>query len=95
MWFKVEEVVKNEGRIDICIANAGILYEAECLDYPAETFLKVLDVNVSGHVHCPSRWTGDGTVGTRGSFILMASMNGSINPGQHWTAYNTSKAAVI
>lgn len=41
MWSKAEDVVKREGRLDICVANAGILEEVGCLDYPAEDFRKV------------------------------------------------------
>lgn len=41
MWALVESIVDREGRIDICMANAGILHGAECLDYPAEDFRKV------------------------------------------------------
>jgi NAD(P)-dependent dehydrogenase (short-subunit alcohol dehydrogenase family) len=40
MWNIAEDIVKKEGRLDVCIANAGILRGAECLDYPAEEFRK-------------------------------------------------------
>jgi NAD(P)-dependent dehydrogenase (short-subunit alcohol dehydrogenase family) len=41
MWTAVEDIVEREGRIDVCMANAGILHGAECLDYTAEDFRKV------------------------------------------------------
>lgn len=41
MWATVESIVDREGRIDICMANAGILHGAECLEYEAEDFKKV------------------------------------------------------
>lgn len=41
MWKIAENIAKKEGRLDICIANAGILSGAECLDYPAKEFRKV------------------------------------------------------
>jgi NAD(P)-dependent dehydrogenase (short-subunit alcohol dehydrogenase family) len=41
MWAKAEDIVKLEGRLDICFANAGMLREADCLDYPADEFQKV------------------------------------------------------
>lgn len=41
MWAKAEDIVKSEGRLDICVANAGILRDAECLDYPADGFQHV------------------------------------------------------
>lgn len=64
MWATVENIVDREGRIDICVANAGILRGAECLEYPGDEFQKVcpiwsdksrtqghaqlMDVNVNG-----------------------------------------------
>ncbi|KAJ7895245.1 hypothetical protein B0H14DRAFT_3081264 [Mycena olivaceomarginata] len=97
MWGVVESIVDREGRIDICIANAGILHGAECLEYPAEDFKRVLDINVSG-VLFTAQAAGRQMerLGIRGSIILTASMSGTItNPGQHWVAYNTSKSAVL
>lgn len=41
MWAKAEDIVNAEGRLDICVANAGILRSAECLDYPADEFQQV------------------------------------------------------
>ncbi|KAJ7697623.1 hypothetical protein B0H17DRAFT_1007042 [Mycena rosella] len=97
MWAAVESIVDREGRIDICMANAGILHGAECLEYPAEEFRKVLDVNVSG-VLFTAQAAGRQMerLGIPGSIILTASMSGTItNPNQHWVAYNTSKSAVL
>ncbi|KAF8198867.1 hypothetical protein K438DRAFT_1823861 [Mycena galopus ATCC 62051] len=97
MWAKVEAIVTKEGRIDICMANAGILHSAEGLDYPAEDFRKVLDVNVSG-VLFTAQAAGRQMerLGIPGSIVLTASMSGTItNPNQHWVAYNTSKSAVL
>ncbi|KAJ7109659.1 hypothetical protein C8R43DRAFT_1091751 [Mycena crocata] len=97
MWAKVEDIVDREGRIDICMANAGILQGADCLEYSAEDFRKVLDINVSG-VLFTAQAAGRQMqkLGISGSIILTASMSGTItNPDQHWVAYNTSKSAVL
>jgi len=97
MWATVESIVDREGRIDICMANAGILHGAECLEYPAEDFRKVLDINVSG-VLFTAQAAGRQMerLGIPGSIILTASMSGTItNQNQHWVAYNTSKSAVL
>ncbi|KAJ7727007.1 hypothetical protein DFH07DRAFT_852128 [Mycena maculata] len=97
MWTTVESIVEREGRIDICMANAGILHGAECLEYPAEDFKKVLNINVSG-VLFTAQAAGRQMerLGISGSIILTASMSGTItNPNQHWVAYNTSKSAVV
>ena len=41
MCSKAKEIVKREGRLDICVANAGVLEGVDCLEYPAEGFRKV------------------------------------------------------
>ncbi|CAK5274873.1 unnamed protein product [Mycena citricolor] len=97
MWALVEEIVRKEGRIDICVAGAGILHGAECLEYEADDFRRVLDVNVSG-VLFAAQAVGRQMekLGTQGSIILIASMSGTItNRDHHWVAYNTSKSAVL
>lgn len=39
MWDKVEKFAEKEGRMDVCVAAAGILKaHKSCLDYPAEEF---------------------------------------------------------
>ncbi|KAF5356917.1 hypothetical protein D9756_006398 [Leucocoprinus leucothites] len=96
MWGIAEDIVKKEGRLDVCIANAGILRGAECLEYSAEEFRKLMDVNVDG-VLFTAQAAGRQMekLGIPGSIIMTASMSGSItNFGQHWVAYNTSKSAV-
>ncbi|KAF9460575.1 hypothetical protein BDZ94DRAFT_1265652 [Collybia nuda] len=96
MWSIVEGIVKKEGRIDVCVANAGILRGAECLEYPADEFRKLIDVNVNG-VLFTAQAAGRQMerLGIKGSIIMTASMSGSIaNQNQHWVAYNTSKSAV-
>jgi len=97
MWSIAEEIVKKEKRLDVCVANAGILRGAECLDYPAEEFRKLMDVNVDGVLFTAQAAGRQMTkLGIPGSIIMIASMSGSItNFGQHWVAYNTSKSAVI
>jgi len=97
MWAKAEDIVKSEGRLDICVANAGILRTAECLDYPADGFQELMDVNVNGVLYtAQAAGRQMERLGLPGSIIMIGSMSGSItNQGMHWTAYNTSKAAVI
>jgi len=92
-----DSIVDREGGIHVCFANAGILHGAECLEYPAEDFRKVLDINVSG-VLFTAQAAGRQMekLGISGSIILTASMSGTItNQNQHWVAYNTSKSAVL
>ncbi|KAF9553558.1 NAD(P)-binding protein [Agrocybe pediades] len=97
MFDLAARIAEKEGRIDICFANAGILSGAEVLDYPGEDFKKIIDVNINGALFT-AQAAGREMVkrNIAGSIIFTASMSGSItNYGMHWTAYNTSKAAVI
>ncbi|KAJ7182500.1 hypothetical protein C8R43DRAFT_1116137 [Mycena crocata] len=83
MWAALESIVEREGRIDICVANAGYLHLADCLEYAAEDFKKAAGRQMK-------------RLGISGSIILMASICGTITPPTlHSTAYNTSKAAVL
>ncbi|KAG6902163.1 hypothetical protein C0995_003637 [Termitomyces sp. Mi166 len=96
IWKIAEEIAMKEGRLDVCVANAGILRSAECLEYPGEEFRKLMDINVNG-VLFTAQAAGRQMerLGIKGSIIMIASMSASItNQNQHWVAYNTSKSAV-
>ncbi|KAF8609487.1 NAD(P)-binding protein [Ceratobasidium sp. AG-I] len=97
LWEKVAAIGDAEKRVDICVAAAGILHGADCLEYKAEDFQRVMNVNVNGVLYTAQ---GAGQqmkrFNTPGSIILIASMSGSITNRDHaWVAYNTSKSAVL
>ncbi|KIM37184.1 hypothetical protein M413DRAFT_279098 [Hebeloma cylindrosporum] len=97
MWAVVERIAEKEGRIDVCLCNAGVLHAADVLEYPAEDWQKIHDVNING-VLFTAQAAGRQMVkrNTRGSIITVASISGHCtNQGMQWTAYNTSKAAVL
>ncbi|KAL8293057.1 hypothetical protein RQP46_000751 [Phenoliferia psychrophenolica] len=91
------DIAEEEGHIDVCIAAAGILIGADCLDTPIEDFQKVMTVNVNGVFVTATACAREMARQQRpGSIILIASMSGTIaNREEPWTAYNASKAAVI
>ncbi|KAJ7059587.1 hypothetical protein C8F01DRAFT_1145033, partial [Mycena amicta] len=96
-WAMADAVVQHEGRLDICMANAGVLHLAKCLEYSGEDFKKVHDVNVAGVLYT-AQAAGRQMVklGTQGSIVLTASMAGSITvPVQDSVAYSTSKSAIL
>ncbi|KAJ6481501.1 hypothetical protein C8R47DRAFT_1134654 [Mycena vitilis] len=97
MWAVAESIVDKEGRLDICMANAGIPHTSTCLETYAEDFKRVLDVNVCGILYTAQAAARQmERLGIPGSIILTGSMSGSItNPTQPLVAYCTSKSAVL
>ncbi|KAI5838785.1 hypothetical protein DFP73DRAFT_563185 [Morchella snyderi] len=92
----VADIAENHGRIDGLIAAAGINKEGDSLEYTAEDFNKILQVNVTG-VFSTAQAVAREMVNrkTGGSICLIASMSGTIaNRGLVCAAYNSSKAAV-
>ncbi|CAH0034653.1 unnamed protein product [Clonostachys rhizophaga] len=89
------------GKLDICVANAGIAAHIPAIDYDEDQWREMLDVNFHG-----AFWTaqaaakvfkrqkeagGDG----RASIIFTSSVSGIlVNIPQPQAAYNASKAAV-
>ncbi|EPQ58458.1 NAD P-binding protein [Gloeophyllum trabeum ATCC 11539] len=98
MWEKAEKIGDKEGRVDVCVAAAGILKNhTDCLEYPAEQFKQVLDINTHG-VLFTAQAAGRqmSRFGLPGSIVMIASMSGSITNRDHaWVSYNTSKSAVL
>jgi len=97
MWDIGESIAQKEQRLDICVANAGILGGQPCLEYDGEAFKKLLDVNVNGALFtAQAAGRQMERLGIKGSIIFTASMSGTIaNKGHPWVAYNTSKSAVL
>ncbi|KAG8766596.1 hypothetical protein FRC12_006769 [Ceratobasidium sp. 428] len=97
MWEKVAIIGDTERRVDVCVAAAGILQGADTLEYKAEEFQRVLNVNVNGVLYTAQAAGQQMTkYKTSGSIILIASISGSITNRDHaWVAYNTSKSAVL
>jgi len=78
------------------VACAGIQQKLLAVDYPADDFRRMMDVNVTGTFltakHAARIFIASKTPG---SIVLIASMSGQIaNRGLFCTAYNASKAAV-
>ncbi|GHJ87594.1 hypothetical protein NliqN6_3996 [Naganishia liquefaciens] len=95
----ISKIAQQHGRIDACVAAAGILgpTETSALDLSEDDFRKVQNVNTTGvFLTAQAALNGMVKTGSKGSIILIASMSGSIvNRGHPWVAYNTSKSAVL
>ncbi|KAL5508698.1 hypothetical protein ACEPAH_6319 [Sanghuangporus vaninii] len=50
IWFAIDGIEKKEGRLDNCVASAGIVETEPCLEIAAERFERpgIVDVNVNG-----------------------------------------------
>lgn len=91
-----EETVREFGRIDVLINNAGIVRNAKAEDMSYQDWLDVMNVNLNG-VFLMSQAVGRVMIRQRkGSIINISSMSGIIvNTPQCQIAYNVSKAGVI
>jgi NAD(P)-dependent dehydrogenase (short-subunit alcohol dehydrogenase family) len=91
-----EETVRQFGKIDVLINNAGIVKNAKAEDMSYQDWCDVLNVNLNG-VFLMSQAIGRVMIRQkRGSIINISSMSGLIvNTPQCQIAYNVSKAGVI
>ncbi|CZR64597.1 probable L-xylulose reductase [Phialocephala subalpina] len=89
-------VVRDFGRLDVMIANAGISRPAGGIDDPVENWEQVIGVNLDGAYYC-AKVAGEifRSQGS-GNLIFTASISGHIaNVPQRQACYNASKAGVI
>jgi 3-oxoacyl-[acyl-carrier protein] reductase len=89
-----DRVVKEFGRIDILINNAGITRDGLLLRMKEEDWDLVLNVNLKGTFHCTKSVLPVMTKNRRGRIVSIASVVGVMgNAGQ--SNYAASKAAII
>ncbi|MDX1799944.1 MAG: SDR family oxidoreductase [Marinobacter sp.] len=94
----VDKVVNALGDIDILVNNAGATWGAAAEDYPAEGWMKVMNLNVNAIFFLTQAVAKRCMIPRqRGKIINIASIAGlSGNPEKMKTiAYNTSKGAVV
>ncbi|KAI9061547.1 NAD(P)-binding protein [Trametes sanguinea] len=98
MWKVGKTIGDREGRMDVCLAAAGILGDAvDDLHYPAQKFQEALDTDVKG-VLFTAQAAGQQMrrFGHGGSIILMASIAArNAFRGHPLVHYHASKAAVL
>ena len=92
----VETVIKDYGKIDAFIANAGRTANSGVVDGTFEAWDEVIQTDLNGVAYCAKavgeHFKSRGT----GSFIITASMSGHIaNFPQEQTSYNVAKAGCI
>ena len=90
----VSQIIKEQGKIDILINNAGITRDQLMLRMSEDDFDKVLDVNLKGTWNMIKSVVPFMTKARYGKIINLASVSGLIgNAGQ--ANYSASKAGII
>lgn len=90
----VKEAVKQFGKLDIAIANAGITLFGDFLEYEAEDFMQVMKVNLGGSfflAQAAARQMKQQGMG--GRILFMSSVTGH-QAHKNLAAYGMSKAAL-
>lgn len=91
----IAQQIKDFGKIDIFIANAGVITDGHMIDQGEEEYEKMMGVNVKGAYFCAKTIGKHFKERKTGSLIFTASMSSHIvNVPQHHGLYNVSKAAV-
>ncbi|KAK3988684.1 hypothetical protein QBC44DRAFT_97735 [Cladorrhinum sp. PSN332] len=92
----VADVIKDFGKIDAFIANAGATANGGVLDDSKEEWDRVLQTDLSGTAYCAKAVGAHFKERGRGSFVITASMSGHVaNYPQEQTSYNVAKAGCI
>ncbi len=89
----VDSILKEYGKIDILINNAGVFAdESPLLELSNNTFKKLIDVNLLGAVYM-TKAVMPSIIKTNGSILFIGSAAGFHGLGGH-SAYSSSKMAV-
>ena len=92
----VKDVVKDFGKIDGFVANAGATADAGIIDGTIERLNEVITVDLLGTAYCAKYVGAHFKERGTGSFVITSSMSGHIaNYPQEQTSYNVAKAGCI
>ncbi len=90
----VAKAIRDFGKLDIIIANAGITLFGDFLDYPVASFQRVMEVNLQGSFFLAQAGAKQMiTQNTGGSILFTSSVTGH-QAHKQLSAYGMSKAAL-
>lgn len=90
----VEQVEQRFGRLDTLVNNAGVYKSRTFLDYSAQDFQRLLDVNLFGVIHLMQAALPRMQSRAYGRIVNIASTAGKWG-SRNQSAYNVSKHAVV
>jgi 3-oxoacyl-[acyl-carrier protein] reductase len=94
LQYLVDEAVKNFGKLDIAVANAGITLFGDFLEYDAADFNQVLNVNLRGTFFlAQSSARQMKQQGLGGKLLFMSSVTG-VQAHKNLAAYGMTKAGI-
>jgi sorbitol-6-phosphate 2-dehydrogenase len=88
----VGKTVETFGRLDILVANAGIVITGDIAEFPADQWRKVLEVNLFGYFLCAKHAARAMQARRSGVILQINSISGKRGSFRS-SAYNASKAA--
>ncbi|KAK0648232.1 hypothetical protein B0T16DRAFT_324917 [Cercophora newfieldiana] len=92
----VGDILKDFGKIDAFVANAGATADTGLVDGSKEDWDRVIQTDLSGTAYCAKVVGRHFKERGQGSFVITASMSGHIaNYPQEQTSYNVAKAGCI
>jgi sorbose reductase len=94
----INQIAEDFGRLDICVANAGIAAHHDALDYTEDDWRTMMAVNVDGAMYTAQAAGAIFKAQGAGphSMIFTASVSAIlVNIPQRQAPYNASKAAVV
>ncbi|KAI4210316.1 MAG: hypothetical protein LQ351_006840 [Letrouitia transgressa] len=92
----VSDVIKDFGKIDAFVANAGRTANSGILDGTVEDWNEVIQTDLTGTFHCAKAIGHHFKERGTGSLVITASMSGHIaNYPQEQTSYNVAKAGCL
>lgn len=90
----VDNAVSSFGRLDIVIANSGITLFGDFLEYPAESFYRVMNVNLGGSFFLAQIAAKQMIKQSSGGSILFTSSVTGHQAHKQLAAYSMTKAAL-